>query len=185
VVVLLGGCIVPYAIPPLKGEVGGMTTVGRHDPALHVAGGAHLASATQSHHQRFDVGVGGFGDWPEVGPTQKGAYVDGSVFVDRSARTRTSLGFRGEVRWADAGAGTGAKLRIDHELYGTGMKDYTSSDHCGTATGTWFGTAAVGLFAEAGRVWMPDSASAWTATAGLSLRLPGSAGIYLGIPGCK
>ena len=181
---LLGGCIVPYAIPPVKAEIGGMTSVGRHDPALHAAGGVHLASATQSHHQKFDLGIGGFGDWPEHGPTQQGGYVDGALFVDDSPRTRTSLGFRGELRWAGAGVGTGAKLRIDHELYGTSTKNYTSSDHCGAVSGAWFGTAAVGLFAEAGRVWMPDNASAWTATAGLSLRLPVGAGVYLGIPGC-
>lgn len=189
----VGGCVIPYAIPPLRGEVGGVTTFGEHNPAMHVAGGAHLASGTLSREQKFDLGAGGFADWGEDGRSQKGAYVDGAVFVDHGATTRTSVGVRGELRWADGRdtgvmsttPGAGAKLRIDHEVFGTDTKDYSGSDTCSAIAGTYRGTAAVGVYAEAGRVWLPDNGSAWTATAGFTLRLPASMGIVVGVPGCK
>ncbi len=186
VLVLLcaSGCIIPYATPPIRAEIGAVSSVRRHETGLHVAGGAHLASGTISHAQKIDIGVGGFGDWSETGPTQKGGYVDGAMFIDHGENTRTSVGVRGELRWAN-GMGSGAKVRIDHEMYGTGTKSFTGDDHCGATSGTWRGTTAIGVFAEAGHVWMPDDASAWTATAGLTLRIPGSAGVYIGIPGCK
>ena len=178
------GCILPYAIPPLRGEIGG-TTLSQRDPALHVAGGTHLASGTRRRNQPFDVGAGGFFDWSEHGDSTKGAYVDTAVFVERSPRTRTSVGVRGELRWNPAGRGAGAKLRVDHEMFGATSKDYSGSDRCGFVAGTAYGTGALGVFAEAGHVWMPNDESAWTATAGVTMRIPSTVGLLVGIPGCK
>ncbi len=177
----LVGCVAPFLTPPVRAELGASVSEG--DRAVHAGGGVHLASATRGSDQRFDLGVGGFGDWYEHLPSQGGLYVEAAVFVERNARRRTAVGGRGELLWAN-GMGTGTKLRVDHELFGGGTKDFSSSDMCGFMHGVRSGTLAIGLFAEAGRVWLPDAA-AWVATAGITMRLPATVGVAAGIPGCR
>jgi hypothetical protein len=180
VLALISGCIIPFAIPPLRAEVG---TASRSDGpiAAHVAVGTHAASATLTGAQRFDVGLGYLVE-PSTAGTTHGAYADGALFVERLARTRTSLGVRNELRWNAMGPGYATKLRIDTELFSAGTSTFESDDRCGTATGTRYGTAAIGLYAEAGRAWMPDTRAAWVATAGITARLPSSVGVWIGIP---
>lgn len=191
--VVLSGCIIPFATPPLKGEVGGGTRVGREDErnssAFHAAVGTHLASGTRSAQQRFDVGAG----WTmekTADSISNGLYVDAALFVDRGTFSRTSLGARGEMRWVGDGHAAAAKLRIDTELFQGLVEDFKGNDKCGTSSGTYVGTSAIGLFVEAGRVWAPTDpmtnagGNAWVATAGLTLRLPSSVGVWVGIPGC-
>lgn len=184
VAAMTSGCVVPFAIPPLRGEVGGTALVGQA-PAIHVAGGAALASASLRRDQGFDVGAGGFIDAEEHATLARGAYVDTAMFIDRGERTRTSLGVRGELRFAGGAVGPGAKLRIDHEFYGAAKRGFTANDHCGAATGTYHGTAAIGVYSEVGRIWQPDGMSTWTASAGISMRIPATIGVWIGIPGCK
>lgn len=188
-VLFASGCIIPFAIPPLKGEVGGASRIGHEDErnssSLHGAVGSHLASGTQNPDQRFDVGAG----WTfekTKDDFASGVYFDTSVFIDRSRGSRTSVGGRGEFRWVDGGNAVAAKLRIDTELTWTGQSDFKGDDKCGTTSGTHFGTTAVGLFVEAGRLWGPEMSGgdAWVATAGLTVRLPSAVGVWIGIPGC-
>jgi hypothetical protein len=192
--VVLTGCIIPFATPPVKGEIGGGTRVGREDErnakALHAAAGTHLASGTTSEAQPFDVGAG----WTmekTADTISHGIYLDAAVFIDRTRRTRTSIGARGEVRWLDEGKAAAAKLRIDTELFGSGSRDFESDGHCGSTMGTHYGTTAIGLFVEAGHVWAPagdpmstTGGNAWVATAGLTVRLPSAVGVWVGVPGC-
>src|SRR5688572_13010880 len=84
-VVVLAGCF-PYAIPPLKGELGASTHT-RRPTAIRVAGGAHLASATLRRDQPFDVGAGLFYESAEGGFETKGGYADAAWFIDRGRRT--------------------------------------------------------------------------------------------------
>ncbi|MBA3391401.1 MAG: hypothetical protein H0T89_02100 [Deltaproteobacteria bacterium] len=185
---LLPGCIIPFAIPPTRSEIGSSTRIGRaSEPgssSLHAAVGTHLASGTQRRDQAFDVGAG----WTfekTTEQTSNGVYLDGAVFIDRTARTRTSLGGRGELRSMTDGKAAAAKLRLDTEVYGGGTSKFSSNDRCGTSSGTYFGTTAVGMFAEAGHVWSTGpEGNAWVATAGVSMRIPSSVGVWIGIPGC-
>ena len=196
---LATGCIIPFATPPIKGEIGGATRVGRatrldgdemhtaSSSALHAAAGAHVASATLTERQRFDVGAG----WTmerTKDTASNGVYLDTSWFIDRGGYARTSIGARGEFRWLGDGAhGAAAKLRIDTELFSAGTSDFESDTKCGTTAGTHFGTTAIGVFVEAGRAWAPEmnGGDAWVATAGVTIRLPSSAGVWIGIPWCK
>lgn len=194
---LATGCIIPFATPPLKGEIGGATRVGRatridgEEPrgasSLHAAVGSHVASGTMSGKQKFDVGAG----WTmekTKDSMSNGVYLDTSWFIDRENISRTSVGARGEFRWLDQGNAAAAKLRIDTELFTTGSRDFDNDDSCGNSSGTTFGTTAIGLFVEAGRVWGPEMSggNAWVATAGVTFRLPTSVGVWIGIPwGCK
>jgi len=185
VLISCAGCVIPFVIPPVRGEVGATTPVLREDPAsLQVAVGTHLASGTLRADQPFDVGAGYLlahnGD-----ASSQGVYIDGARFVERSRRVRTSLGGRGELLWTPMGKALGARLRIDHELFGTGAQDFHGSDRCSVSTGTHIGTAAMGVFAEAGPQWLPGGGGvAWTAAAGVTLRLPTTIGVVVGIPGC-
>jgi hypothetical protein len=193
IAIVATGCVVPFAIPPLRGEIGSSTRIGRAGEAgsssLHAAAGTHLASATRRRDQAFDVGIGGTYEQTATA-TSRGIYLDGAVFVDRTRRTRTSVGARGELRWLVDGLGErnamAAKLRIDHEVYGGGTRAFSGDDACGAIAGAFSGTTAVGVFAEAGRVWsgMPED-DAWVATAGVSMRIPSAIGVYFGIPGCN
>jgi len=178
------GCVIPFVVPPIRGEVGAATQVLREEPAsLQAAVGTHLASGTWRDDQPFDVGAG-YRLAHNDDATSHGVYVDGAVFVERSRRTRTSLGGRGELLWTPMGKALGAKLRVDHELFGTGSRDFRSDDRCGVTTGTHIGTVGVGVFAEVGPQWLPDRELAWTAAAGVTLRLPTSVGVFVGVPGC-
>ncbi len=179
------GCVVPYALPPLKGELGGSTMTGAR-PMFHAGGGAHIASGVLQKQQRFDVGAGGFADWDEDGLTTTAGYVDAAMFFDRSDHVRTSLGARGEVRWnADGSQGYGAKLRVEHEVFKPTNRGYSGVDRCAAVTGGAYGTGGVGMFAESGVVTSdPDGTIAWTATAGVTMRIPATVGVIFGIPGC-
>ncbi len=185
------GCIVPFATPPLKGEIGASSRIGHEDErnssSLHAAVGTHLASGTRSRSQSFDVG-GGWTFEKTADTMSNGAYLDGAWFLDRLGSRRTSLGGRGEVRRLDLGATAwAAKLRIDTELFTSGVSDFKGEDRCGTMAGNYYGTTAIGLFVEAGKVWSPEMAGgdAWVATAGITLRIPSAVGVWIGIPWCK
>nr|MBA3820353.1 hypothetical protein [Deltaproteobacteria bacterium] len=153
--------------------------------SLHAAVGTHVASGTRRRDQPYDLGLGWTFEQTTL-TTSHGIYADAAAFIDRTRRTRTSDGGRGELRTMTLGYAVAAKLRIDTELYTPAKQSFTDSDHCGVMAGSYGGTTAVGLFAEAGRVWStePDG-DAWVATAGVAVRIPSALGVYVGIPGCK
>jgi hypothetical protein len=197
-VVLLSGCIIPFATPPLKGEIGASSRIGHEDErnssSLHAAAGTHLASGTMSSKQPFDVGAGWTFEKTADSHTH-GLYVDGAFFVDRFRSSRTSVGARGEMRWLEGeGHAYAAKLRAEAELFSAGSSNFESNDHCGSSSGTHYGTGAIGLFVEAGHVWEPQMSAggdgrsggnAWVATAGITVRIPSAVGVWIGIPYCK
>lgn len=186
---LASGCVIPYAVPPLKVEAGGATTSGQK-PTFHAGGGAHLASGILDKQQSFDVGIGGFVENSEAGNQTVAGYAETSVFIEKGANARTSIGARGELRWTPENLdgvrqrGLGAKLRIEREFFGTTSKGYSGADKCVALGGAAHGIGGIGVFAEAGSVMMPDHKPAFTATAGLTLRVPSTIGIIVGIPGC-
>lgn len=184
------GCIVPFATPPMKVEVGSASQTGPAptNSMIHVAVGAHLASGTQSRKQKFDVGAGWVfsHDFAATMPSNtNGFYVDGGVFLRRTHGSRTMLGARGQVTWAPEGGQVGGVMRIEHEWFTPVDKPFSSSGKCGAAGGVHVGTAAVGFFTEAGAMRLPSGEAAWTATAGVMFRLPSAVGVFIGIPGCK
>src|SRR5262245_45796597 len=83
IAVFATGCIIPDATPPLKGEIGMSSRVGHEDEpnarSLHAAVGAHLASATQTPHQLFDVGMGWIVE-KTADDSSHGLYLDGAFF---------------------------------------------------------------------------------------------------------
>ncbi len=184
------GCVIPYALPPLKAEAGGATITGEK-PLFHAGAGTHLASGVLNRAQTFDVGAGGFVETTEDGLHTRAAYADASVFIDKSHSARTSVGIRGELRWSPARTdaplerGFGAKLRIEREYFRSTHAGYSGSDSCAAIGGAAHGTGGIGVFAEAGSVMMPDQQAAFTATAGLTIRVPSTIGIFVGVPGCK
>jgi len=185
---LSGGCVIPFAIPPTRMEGGVSTLAGGTDGsnrAYHVGGGMHLASGNQRKDLPLDLGLGGFWDFLDHGPNAGGGYVDAALFTDKNktSSTRTALGMRGELRYQAGQYGAGAKLRVDHELFAAVDDSFSEDDRCGVAVGSHHGNAGVGVYVEAGRVWQADG-TAWLATAGVTLRMPGIMGVWIGIPGC-
>jgi hypothetical protein len=193
------GCIIPFATPPMRAELGGGTRIGgtpaqtdempAADSAssLHAAVGTHVASGTMTRKQTFDVGAGWTFDKSRA-QTSNGIYLEGAYFLDRMGTWRTSVGPRTELRWLDDGGKAGAvKLRIDTEAYSAGERPFKGHDKCGTAAGTTLGTSSFGFFVEGGRVWAPEQSggSAWIATAGITVRIPTALGVWVGIPWCK
>jgi hypothetical protein len=185
---LCAGCIIPFAVPPIRAELGAAAPIARENPtSLQVAVGSHLASGTRRDDQPFDLGAGylrsqGIGEGAD--DSGHGLYLDGALFISRSRRVRTSVGGRGELLWMPMGTSVGARLRIDHELFGTGARDFRGDNRCGVTSGTHIGTAAFGIFAEAGPQRLPGGDLAWLAAAGVTVRLPASVGVFIGIPGC-
>ncbi len=185
----LSACFIPYAIPPLKAEVGAAAVAGK--PLFHAGGGAHLASGVRDRDQAFDIGVGGFVESNDLGVQTTAGYADAAVFLDRSGGARTSIGLRGELRYtspepmAPRARLFGAKLRVERELFKGAHTNYGFKDRCGAIGGAVHGTGGIGVFAEAGSVMLPDQRSAFTATAGLTLRVPSTAGVAVVIPGCR
>lgn len=196
----------PFAAPPIRAEVGAAAPVAADAPtAVQLAVGTHLASGSRRDDQSFDVGAGYLVARTSPEDVAHGFYVDGARLVDRTAHRRTWLGARLEALWAPAGgalsrmmggtaeaapgagrsAAMGARLRIDHEFFGTGTTDIDGSDRCGVMAGAASGTVAIGVYAEAGPQWIPGGAVAWAASAGLTVRLPTIAGVYFGLPWCK
>ena len=149
------GCIIPFATPPLRGEIGGGTRVGREDErnssSLHAAVGSHIASGVTDPKVPIDIGAG----WTfekAKDSVSNGIYLDTAYFIDRHGSSRTSVGARGEVRWLEEGKAAAAKLRIDTEWFSAGVSDFEGDSKCGTTAGKHIGTSAFGFFVEAGRV---------------------------------
>ncbi len=194
------GCIVPYATPPMRAEVGAATPITARDddagdpmaaaaaasPALHVAAGVSLASAAKDRPPRFDLGVGYLMETSGTNATSHGAYVDAAVFVVGHGRSggRASVGMRVELRATPEGAVGAVKARFDVEVYVGGSGKFSGSDRCGSTASTYHGTSAIGLYAEGGPALAPNG-TAFVASTGVSIRLPSVLGVYVGIPWCR
>jgi hypothetical protein len=69
-------------------------------------------------------------------------------------------------------------------MFGATNKGYSGSDRCAAVGGVARGTGGIGVFAEAGPVWQPDQRTAFSATAGITVRVPSTVGIIFAVPGC-
>jgi hypothetical protein len=178
---LAGGCTVPFALPGLQMEGGAGAST---HPVLHAAIGAHLASNT-TRALPVDVGAGYVADVAtNAGDhTTQGVYLEASGLEGRVAR-RTGLGLRGVLLVGDSEVGGGAMLRVTHEAFTPASGAASSSDRCGAAVGASSGMAGLGLYAEFGRQRPPGEPATWVATVGVTVRTPAVIGIAIVIPHC-
>ena len=177
----MSGCA--FALPPTRTEVG--RTARPDYNGTQVAVGASVASALPATKSRFELGGGIIArSREEAGqtalPWQKGAFIDLGYAVLNSTNARVIVGARGE-HFGGAGDIQVAKLRIDAEVLTHVTAGGASASSCGGGIGGATGNVGLGLFAEAGRVFgdrMDDPrALGWTASAGVSVRLPLMGGI--------
>lgn len=188
-VVVSSGCIL--ALPPTRTELGAAWS-GRSATRTRFATGAHLASAKTN--VPVDVGVGLLyeseakddGRMNGVDSTT-GQYLDVSYAVVNKPFARVFAGVRGERLRRSGEELLATKARIDAELFATSSGEFAEQDSCSAAVGGWSGRTGLGVYAEAGRTWAPTGTpqndSAWTATVGLTARMPAFGAIVIGF--CK
>ncbi len=184
------GCIVPFAIPPLKADLGAATPVAhvnaptepaRSGVAMHVAVGVSAASGSPNTDLPFDVGAGALVETSGEGAMVKGGYAEGAMFVLRNGPKRLSVGGRVEVRDTALGLVMATKARIEAEVVVPGSGSFEGHDRTAIAAGVYHGSPGIGLYAEAGPAWTPEGA-AFVASAGVSVRIPSALGVYIGMP---
>jgi len=180
-VTLATGCV--FGLPPSRTEVG--RTWSEAGPRTRVAFGAHLGSAIPLARTRLELGAGllydsATEDAMTPAPSRHGGYVDVGVVPLRSSFARMIVGARGEEYWSgDAGNGYAVKLRVDLELVGHEAGDFSEADGCSAIAGTGYGNVGLGAYAEAGRAF-GDDPSGWSATVGMTVRLPAFVGVAIG-----
>ncbi|HTL37679.1 MAG TPA: hypothetical protein VL326_31325 [Kofleriaceae bacterium] len=175
----LPGCL--FAAPPTRTEVG--WALGGGEPSrTRVATGAHLASIAPAESTRIDLGVGVLyesGDNTQMAPSTKGPYADVGVAVVRNRFARVFVGLRGERRWQAHEMHYGTKLRVDAEFFSHSSGPFSGAGECGVVSGAYAGNTGLGAYVEAGAAWLPGDPT-WIATTGVTVRLPGFAGIAIG-----
>lgn len=186
------GCIAG-ALPPTRSDIG--TTMqqpkGELRTGVRMSAGAHLASGTLNAAQKYDVGVGYVYESVEAGgrdigdaathgtapQTSHGAYLSAARLVSNQLREnhRTWLELRVEfLRSSEAGAqdSVGVLARGTWEIFGAGEGGGGFSDNCGGGAGYAVGTTALGLYIEGGPRRTFENKGSFSATAGVSVRLP-------------
>jgi hypothetical protein len=106
------------------------------------------------------------------------------VFLLRREHTRMGLGLRGEYLIADGSGGGGLYGRFTLEAFGVGRGSGTGDGNCSATSFAWRGAPGTALYAEAGGQMLPGGQTAFVSTAGISVRLPGVAGLLFMVPGC-
>ncbi len=184
------GCVVPFAVPPLKADLGAAMPVAhvnaptepaRSGVALHAAVGVSAASGSTRTDLPFDLWAGALVETSGEGATVKGGYAEGAVFVLRDGPKRVSVGVRVEVRDTALGMAMATKARLEAEVVTPGRGSFEGHDTSGLAAGVYEGSPGIGLYAEAGPSWTPEGA-AFVASAGVSVRIPSALGVYIGVP---
>ena len=181
----LGACIIPITVPPARVDLGYGPTSGGPQ-TLHVAAGASLVSAQRRRDATLDVGAGYVLDANvrEPGLVGHGPYLE-AAWLQSGAKARTSIGLRGAALRHAGSTGGAFALRLSRELYRPGQGPWTSSDRCGFGAGGWYGSSAVGVYAESGLLLAPGGDAGWSTTIGLTVRTPAIWGLGVMIPGCK
>ncbi len=188
------GCVAG-ALPPSRSEIG--TTMHRANgevaTGMRVASGAHLASASLGQRPDYDIGIGYIyesvddsghdisdgpshgGEGDSLARTSHGAYASFATLVSNNEREnhRTWVGLRAEyLNSSDGEQSVGVLARGTWEVFGAVDGGGGFSDNCGGGAGYASGTAALGLYIEAGSRRNFDNEGSVSATAGVSLRLP-------------
>jgi len=183
------GCVLPYAVPPSRVDVGGAHVLhGGEGNVFHLAAGVHSAAMGPGvpRSDAVDVGVGYVLDAGQGGLRDQGAYGEASWFFLRSEHRRLSVGSRAELLRSGGETGGGLYARIGGEIFTTGGGAGASEadNGCGTNFFRWRGVPGTGFYAEAGAQHLPDRRTSYVATAGLSIQLPGIIGFFLVMPDC-
>jgi hypothetical protein len=179
VLLLASGCVIPFAVPGSRFD-GGYTL----DHRLTGRAGAHLLSLRKERDARLDIGAGVALGAP-VSPTMSanGGYLDVAWTQHLDHTTLLSVG--PGISLLDVGGAlvTASYVRAGVELWTPTEGSGTADDSCGVAVGGATGRTAIGVYVDVAR---PNTAEGGLmATAGISVRLPGVLGVFVGIPGCK
>lgn len=187
--VLLCSCVaMPFASPPMQLQVAGgarmldSDTVKDQDIPVQVRAGVHpLSLFPKLIQRRGDFALGYLLDYG-TGTTLNGGYLEASVnmlthelgggFGRLSARGQARLVYaEPEKAWGQSGA-----LQLAWEYVTFSDSDFESSDANGGAVGHSYGEGGIGVYLE-GAYLRAGTLHGWTATAGLTIRIPAAYGI--------
>jgi hypothetical protein len=194
----LAGCIaVPFALPPSKVQIGaGTRSVARpgHDetdvPLQVRAGLSPLGLSPDMLDRRIDVGVGYLLETGKATRIQ-GGYLDAGGVLGRWPlgdgglfRAMTSVQLRLLAEQDGMQLGRGGAVQLGGELVTFKQGAFSSSSHRGGAFGVDYGEGGFGLYLEAAYAQI-GSTTIQSASLGLTIRLPGAAGVLYawGLPG--
>ena len=141
ILMLLTGCIIPFAVPPAKIDTSIGAQLSRNQspqPAFHLNAGLSLDSAQLNPYYPTDLQVGYALHVPfERGATAQGVYGAFSWFAPVNQHFRWELGARGEVLVSDRGVvGFGTFLRLGAEAFSSVTGPFESSSSDGIALGS-------------------------------------------------
>lgn len=165
------GCM-PYVLPPVTADVGPSWSSERGSRTnLHVNAGyspLHFSRATA---RRFDATLGGSYD-RESGDNIWGVSASaGPVFPLPSRGSSVDRLLPQLVgRWTTAGPAVGGRVVLERATFA----DFAKSTS-GNSVSSSYGEAAIGFYVEADLAFRDERE--WALTAGLTLRLPATAGI--------
>lgn len=184
------GCIIPLAAPSARIE-GGYAMSSNSSSRGTIRAGAHVVGNRTAADATWDLGAGyvgtAGGDERNDGMTPvestHGGYIEGAYLHRIGEHTRLSIGPGLQVSQRDGDTLVPvAYVRSSVELYSPMHAAGSSSDRCGSATGTWHGQIGLGTYVDVQR---PLTDGGITVVAGLTLRMPSFAGVAVVIPGCK
>lgn len=167
--VLASGCV-PYALPPVRGQVGviGTTAAGSRDGLHAEVGVAPLQLVSSQLDRQWDVTVSGSFDHTDR--VAWGAAVAAGPVVYQwappSGEALRRVLVEAVGRWTTEGFGGGARATYEWSRFIDGD----------SASGRAYGEAAIGLYVETGE-WSLAGDTAWVLSAGISLRSPVLAGL--------
>src|SRR5688500_14730166 len=173
--VFVAGCV-PYALPPITGDVGATRTTQRGTrTGLHVNVGFSPLHFTESvaRTRRWDATIGGSFDRDSSHDSWGASVAAGPVFYpwpddpDRISRDRLLPQLVG--RWTTDGPAAGVRVALERAMFANGSG---SGGGNGVAA---YGEGAFGFYAEAD-VRLRDERE-WAVTAGITLRLPATIGV--------
>lgn len=170
VLLLASGCV-PFAVPPVTGNLGAQwTTEVGNRAGLHVDVGFSPLQLTESQFDRgWDATLAG--SYDRMG-TEQGwgvAAFGGPIMTPRALQGGAKVRVLPQVvaRWTTDGASAGLRLAIERVSFESGSRTGT-----GQGAGV-HGEAAIGLYLESGY----RSDEEWSVVAGLTLRIPAMVGL--------
>lgn len=179
----LAACAIPLGAPPIRANLGLTKQQGATGSRIDL--GTSLGSLIPAKDMPFDVGAGFLFDMltkPDgyMDASGRGKYVDAGAVVHRWGFARLLAGARYE-KYSSGTFVHATKARVDLEILGRADSSFSGADSDGGAFGGTYGNAGIGVYAEAGPAWNDDGVG-WTATVGLSLRLPALGVLIWGLP---
>lgn len=174
ILILFTACA--FGVPPLRADLGQSW---RTDGAFRrVAVGTSLGSFARIKDAPVDVGGGAVFDIaPSTGSTMtaettRGTYVDGQVVAWNNNFARVLAGMRYEL-YTSGPIEQAVKLRLDAEVLHHVESSFSYAEGTESTVGGAMGNFGIGVYAEAGPNWSPEDARGWSATIGITGRMPG------------